>query len=51
MTAHAMPEDRDRCLRAGMDAYMSPSRLGDLEREVGRLEHDLVSLSQDDGAA
>jgi two-component system, sensor histidine kinase and response regulator len=31
MTAHASPEDRDRCLAAGMDAYIAkPMRYGEL---------------------
>ncbi len=33
MTAHASPEDRDRCIRKGMDAYLTkPVRLADLKQ-------------------
>jgi CheY-like chemotaxis protein len=37
MTANAMPEDRDQCLAAGMDDYVSkPVRLTDLETVLER---------------
>jgi PAS domain S-box-containing protein len=37
MTANAMPEDRDRCLAAGMDDYISkPVRLPELEAALER---------------
>jgi len=39
VTAHALTGDRDRCLKAGMDEYMSkPIHLDLLERKLGRLE-------------
>ncbi|HET9322145.1 MAG TPA: response regulator, partial [Bryobacteraceae bacterium] len=38
MTAHAMKQDRDRCLGAGMDAYVSkPVSPADLYREIEEL--------------
>src|SRR5262249_37099604 len=38
MTAHAMKEDRDRCLRAGMDEYLSkPIRSPELTAVVARV--------------
>ena len=38
MTAHAMKQDRDRCLEAGMDAYVSkPVSPADLYREIEEL--------------
>jgi PAS domain S-box-containing protein len=37
MTAHAMKGDRERCLAAGMDGYVSkPIRIGDLEEALTR---------------
>jgi len=37
MTAHAMPEERENCLEAGMDAFVSkPVRLQDLEAIMDR---------------
>ncbi len=38
MTAHALPEDRERCLRAGMDAYVpKPIRTEELLKTVEQL--------------
>jgi len=40
ITAHAMPGDRERCLAAGMDEYVTkPIRLADLDRLLARLGH------------
>jgi CheY-like chemotaxis protein/HPt (histidine-containing phosphotransfer) domain-containing protein len=44
MTAHAMPQDRDRCIEAGMDGYISkPVQLRDLLRALR--EHAALELS------
>ena len=38
MTAHAMKGDRERCLAAGMDGYVSkPIRIEELEQMIGQL--------------
>jgi CheY-like chemotaxis protein/HPt (histidine-containing phosphotransfer) domain-containing protein len=38
MTAHAMKGDRQRCLAAGMDTYISkPIRIGELENAIAQL--------------
>ena len=35
MTAHALKEDRDRCLEAGMDEYVTkPIRIGQLRETI-----------------
>ncbi len=41
LTAHALPEDRDRCLAAGMDEYLTkPVRSNDLERVITQFAPD-----------
>lgn len=49
MTAHAMPGDRERCLRAGMDGYLSkPVRIGDLLRAVEHFASNRTSAFEQD---
>jgi PAS domain S-box-containing protein len=49
MTAHAMPGDRERCLRAGMDGYLSkPVRIGDLLRAVSHFAGGAESAFEQD---
>ena len=49
MTAHAMPGDRERCLRAGMDGYLSkPVRIGDLLRAVEHYAGNQTSAFEQD---
>ena len=53
MTAHAMAGDRERCLNAGMDAYVSkPFRPSELFRAVEQIQSRKVETPvQTDGAA
>ncbi|MCB9567784.1 MAG: PAS domain S-box protein [Myxococcales bacterium] len=47
MTAHALPEDRQRCLDAGMDEYLSkPVQHGELVRVVGKYLADEADESE-----
>jgi PAS domain S-box-containing protein len=49
MTAHAMPGDRERCLRAGMDGYLSkPVRIADLLRAVDHFASRAESAFEQD---
>ena len=47
MTAHAMTGDRERCLAAGMDAYVSkPIRAHDLLNLIEQTSRQRVELAQ-----
>lgn len=49
LTAHAMPEDRDRALDAGCDDY--DTKPVEIQRLVGKIEALLVRATEDGGAS
>jgi signal transduction histidine kinase/HPt (histidine-containing phosphotransfer) domain-containing protein len=47
MTAHAMKGDRERCLQAGMDGYVSkPLRFSDVEEVLANVDHAPLVVTQ-----
>jgi signal transduction histidine kinase/DNA-binding response OmpR family regulator len=47
MTAYAMKGDRERCLKAGMDGYITkPVRLSDIEQTLARLPRTPVTTAE-----
>jgi two-component system sensor histidine kinase/response regulator len=48
LTAHAMKEDRDRCLEAGMDGYVSkPIQQDKLRQAIAQYKPELAAPQQE----
>ena len=51
MTAHAMTGDRDRCLEAGMDGYISkPIQIAELTSVLANLNSNVVPNTKESAA-